>query len=125
MTTAKTLVLFDIDGTLVHTGRAGLRGMNAAIQRLFGRADAMNDVPFAGRTDRAIVSDVLGQAACGTAGGMKKVKFTGLGGASTFDIPSSPASTPIDSPSSPSRVAMRNARSTIRPRGRRDRGIRD
>ena len=59
MTSATTLVLFDIDGTLVHTGRAGLRGMNAAIGRLFGRADAMNAVPFAGRTDRAIVSDVL------------------------------------------------------------------
>lgn len=53
------LVLFDIDGTLIRTGRAGLRGMNAAFQRLHGRVDALNGISFAGRTDRAIVSDIF------------------------------------------------------------------
>lgn len=53
------LVLFDIDGTLVKTGRAGLRGMNAAFQRLHGRPDALDGISFAGRTDRAIVTDVF------------------------------------------------------------------
>lgn len=53
------LVLFDIDGTLIHSGRAGLRGMNAAFERLHGRADALRDVPFAGRTDFAIVTQAF------------------------------------------------------------------
>lgn len=54
-----TLVLFDIDGTLVQTGRAGVRGMNRAFEDLFGVSDALTGVPVAGRTDRAIVSQVL------------------------------------------------------------------
>ena len=53
------LVLFDIDGTLIRTGRAGVRGLNAAIERLYGRPAAMDGISLAGRTDRAIVSDVL------------------------------------------------------------------
>lgn len=56
-----TLVLFDIDGTLVQTGRAGVRGMNRAFADLFGAQDALTGVPVAGRTDRAIVSEVLTQ----------------------------------------------------------------
>jgi phosphoglycolate phosphatase-like HAD superfamily hydrolase len=53
------IVLFDIDGTLVLTGRAGLRGMNAAFSRLYGSTEALDGIPVAGRTDRAIVSDAL------------------------------------------------------------------
>ena len=59
MSIVDRLVLFDIDGTLIKTGRAGLRGMNAAFQRLHGRADALDGISFAGRTDRAIVSDIF------------------------------------------------------------------
>lgn len=55
----RTLVLFDIDGTLVLTGRAGVRGMNAAFADLYGRPDALDQVPIAGRTDRAIVGSVF------------------------------------------------------------------
>ena len=55
----RTLVLFDVDGTLVLTGRAGVRGMNAAFARLHGRHDALAAVAIAGRTDRAIVADVF------------------------------------------------------------------
>ncbi|MEZ5317861.1 MAG: haloacid dehalogenase-like hydrolase [Vicinamibacterales bacterium] len=54
-----TLVLFDIDDTLVQTGRAGLRGMNLAFERLHRRANALDGVTFAGRTDRAIVADAF------------------------------------------------------------------
>jgi phosphoglycolate phosphatase len=53
------VVLFDIDGTLVRTGRAGARGMNAAFERLYGVAGALDKVSLAGRTDRAIVNQVL------------------------------------------------------------------
>jgi len=53
------LVLFDIDGTLCLTGRAGLRGMEAAFLQLHGIRGALKDVPFAGRTDYSIVGDAL------------------------------------------------------------------
>jgi phosphoglycolate phosphatase len=53
------LVLFDIDGTLIKTGRAGVRGMNAAFERLHGRPGALDGVSLAGRTDRAIVTEVF------------------------------------------------------------------
>lgn len=55
------LVLFDIDGTLIRTGGAGVRGMNAAFERLHGRADALRGVAVAGRTDRAILTEVFGR----------------------------------------------------------------
>ena len=53
------LVLFDIDGTLIHTARAGVRSMNAAFRDLHGTDDPLARVNFAGRTDRAIVSDAF------------------------------------------------------------------
>lgn len=53
------LVLFDIDGTLIVSGRAGIRGMNRSFERLFGVAGAIDEVPTAGRTDRAIASEAL------------------------------------------------------------------
>ena len=56
---APWIVLFDIDGTLVLTGRAGLRGMTSAFSRLYGSTGALEGIPVAGRTDRAIVSDAL------------------------------------------------------------------
>jgi phosphoglycolate phosphatase-like HAD superfamily hydrolase len=54
-----TLVLFDIDGTLIQTGRAGVRGMNRAFGDLYDAPDALASVSVAGRTDRAIVTEVL------------------------------------------------------------------
>jgi phosphoglycolate phosphatase len=56
---AAVIVLFDVDGTLILSGRAGLRGMNATFERLYGVAGALDGVSLAGRTDRAIVGDVL------------------------------------------------------------------
>src|SRR5580765_308442 len=54
-----TLVLFDIDGTLIQSGRAGVRGMNRAFDRLYGRPAALDGVPVAGRCDRIIVMDAM------------------------------------------------------------------
>ncbi len=48
------LVLFDIDGTLVDTGGAGRRAIEAAARTLYGRHDLFDDVSFDGATDRAI-----------------------------------------------------------------------
>ena len=56
---SKILFLFDIDGTLVQTLGAGVRSMASAFGRLHGRSDAMESVPIAGRTDRAIVTDAF------------------------------------------------------------------
>ena len=62
------LVLFDIDGTLVLTGGAGLRAMNCAFEEIVGAptrltgansAEALNGIPVAGRTDWIIVKDTL------------------------------------------------------------------
>jgi phosphoglycolate phosphatase-like HAD superfamily hydrolase len=53
------LVLFDIDGTLLHTSGAGVRGMTKAFAVLYGRDHALEGLPIAGRTDRAIVSDAM------------------------------------------------------------------
>jgi len=62
MNTIRKLVLFDIDGTLVLTGGAGIRAMNRACEELLGHRQALANVPVAGRTDRIILTDVLTQA---------------------------------------------------------------
>lgn len=49
-----TVLLFDLDGTLVNTGGAGRRAMNAAFLELFGREDGFRDFKFDGMTDFAI-----------------------------------------------------------------------
>ena len=53
------LVLFDIDGTLVLTGGAGLRAMTRACEEIVGHADALEGIPVAGRTDWIILHDTL------------------------------------------------------------------
>lgn len=51
--------LFDIDGTLLSSGGAGKAAMYSAIRSEFGVAEVHDGVPFAGRTDRAIVRDLF------------------------------------------------------------------
>ena len=53
------LVLFDIDGTLVLTGGAGVRAMNRALADAFGHAEGLDGIPVAGRTDWAILADAV------------------------------------------------------------------
>ena len=53
------LVLFDIDGTLVLTGGAGVRAMNRACEAIIGHTDALTGIPVAGRTDWIILHDTL------------------------------------------------------------------
>jgi phosphoglycolate phosphatase len=50
-----TVLLFDIDGTLVTTGGAGRRAMALAFERLHQRPDACDSFKMSGMTDRAIV----------------------------------------------------------------------
>jgi phosphoglycolate phosphatase-like HAD superfamily hydrolase len=53
------LILFDIDGTLCLTGRAGWRAMNRACADVVQTDDAMQSVEFAGRTDWSILADIM------------------------------------------------------------------
>ena len=52
-------LLFDIDGTLLLTGRAGLRAMVGTFETLFGVPAAFAGVSMGGRTDSWLVSDAL------------------------------------------------------------------
>ena len=57
------LLLFDIDGTLVDTGGAGLRAFARILHEHFGTSDGLLGIPLAGRTDRAILADALARVA--------------------------------------------------------------
>ena len=52
------LVLWDVDGTLVHTGGHGRHAFEEAYETVVGRPFAAN-VPYAGRTDRQIALSML------------------------------------------------------------------
>ena len=52
------LILFDIDGTLLLTKRAGLRAMQAAACELYGEHVLFEKVEFAGRLDPLIWGDI-------------------------------------------------------------------
>jgi len=51
--------LFDVDGTLLLTKGAGREAMSAALRDHFAVDDDLTTIPFAGRTDALILSDVL------------------------------------------------------------------
>jgi phosphoglycolate phosphatase-like HAD superfamily hydrolase len=53
------LILFDIDGTLLLSGRAGLRAMTRAFADTFGITNAFEGQSFGGRTDSYLVSTAL------------------------------------------------------------------
>jgi phosphoglycolate phosphatase len=53
-----TILLFDIDGTLIHGGGAGKRALVRAFERIYGRSDWL-DFPLGGMTDLLIVRQAL------------------------------------------------------------------
>jgi phosphoglycolate phosphatase len=55
----KRLLLFDIDGTLVSTGGAGVRALKLVIEKRYGVQDDLHDVEIAGRTDSGIAASIL------------------------------------------------------------------
>ncbi|HUE86303.1 MAG TPA: HAD family hydrolase [Vicinamibacterales bacterium] len=57
-----SLLLFDIDGTLLLSGGAGIRAMTRAFDDVFAVRDAFAGSDVAGRTDRFIVSRALAEA---------------------------------------------------------------
>ncbi len=54
-----TLVLFDIDGTLLASDSAGRAAFELALAELFGLSAAMDGIKFAGTTDWRILEQVL------------------------------------------------------------------
>jgi phosphoglycolate phosphatase-like HAD superfamily hydrolase len=51
--------LFDIDGTLIHSGGAGVAALRLALREDFDVGPAADDTEIAGRTDRAIARDMF------------------------------------------------------------------
>ncbi len=58
----KLYLLFDIDGTLINTGGAGLRAMKTAAAECLGDERLLEGCSFAGKTDRSIIRDLIRRA---------------------------------------------------------------
>jgi len=54
------LVLFDIDGTLVHTGGVGKNAFARTFEAEFNAYDGVKKVSFAGRTDKSLARELFG-----------------------------------------------------------------
>ena len=55
----KKYLLFDIDGTLVNTGGAGLKAMKSTVKNIHGNEDILIGYSFAGKTDVQIMNDTI------------------------------------------------------------------
>jgi phosphoglycolate phosphatase len=55
----KTLLLWDIDGTLIDSGGAGERALRVSLEREFGISDTLTWLEWAGRTDKWIARQIL------------------------------------------------------------------
>ncbi len=53
------LILFDIDGTLIDSGGAGVRSLNLAFEKVFSIENAFKDISMAGKTDSQIIKECL------------------------------------------------------------------
>jgi phosphoglycolate phosphatase len=53
------LVLFDIDGTLIHTGGVGIKAFARAIASEFGHTHGTEKIRFGGRTDPSLVRELF------------------------------------------------------------------
>ena len=57
--TVKLLLLWDIDGTLIASGGAGMKALQVALRTVFGLDGSLADINFAGRTDYWIMREVF------------------------------------------------------------------
>jgi phosphoglycolate phosphatase-like HAD superfamily hydrolase len=55
----KRLLLFDIDGTLIQSGGAGVFALRRVLKDRFQIEDNLSDIEIAGRTDSGIVMSIL------------------------------------------------------------------
>ena len=56
---ARKLLLWDIDGTILHTGKAGETALGRAMEKLYGINRGLQGLEIAGRTDKWIVEQLL------------------------------------------------------------------
>ncbi len=54
------LVLFDVDGTLIHTGGAGVQAFARVFATEFGAPDGVERIKFGGRVDTSLVREFFG-----------------------------------------------------------------
>ena len=59
---ARKLLLWDIDGTILHTGKAGEAALGHAMEELHGISRGLQGLKIAGRTDKWIVEQLLARA---------------------------------------------------------------
>lgn len=59
MSAVERVILWDIDGTLVHTAGVGAAAFTAAVERLFGISASGHGVSLAGKTDPQIAREIL------------------------------------------------------------------
>src|SRR5271165_516455 len=55
----KLLILWDIDGTILHSGGAGMKALQAALESVFGASGSFAGIEFAGRTDPWIIRQIF------------------------------------------------------------------
>ena len=55
----RKLLLWDIDGTILHTGKAGETALGRAMEKLYGIDRGLQGLEIAGRTDKWIVEQLL------------------------------------------------------------------
>jgi phosphoglycolate phosphatase-like HAD superfamily hydrolase len=53
------IILFDIDGTIVHTGGSGKHAMEVAFEEVYGIPNGLENVLLAGQTDPKILLDAF------------------------------------------------------------------
>jgi phosphoglycolate phosphatase-like HAD superfamily hydrolase len=73
------LILFDIDGTLIDSGGAGIRALDLAMKDLFAIENAFQGITMAGRTDTQIIRDGLNKHDLPADGTMDSVIHSYLG----------------------------------------------
>ncbi len=53
------LILFDIDGTLIRTGGAGVKAFESVFKDVFGLENGTANIRFAGRTDTGLIREMM------------------------------------------------------------------
>jgi phosphoglycolate phosphatase-like HAD superfamily hydrolase len=55
----KLLILWDIDGTILHSTGAGMKALREALRGVFGIDGSFDGIDFAGRTDKLIIRQIF------------------------------------------------------------------
>jgi phosphoglycolate phosphatase-like HAD superfamily hydrolase len=67
------LILFDIDGTLIDSGGAGVRALDCALKELFSIENGFHGISMAGKTDPSIMREGLIKHGLSADGNLEKV----------------------------------------------------